>query len=99
MLKQTLRSLGIFLLIGGIIMSFAFGEIKEANQPRKMTWGYEAGGNFIQTGEGHIGGNTNNVEEAGMLSGFGIFVAVAGGIMTTASFFTENKIATDTSEE
>lgn len=84
--KTVLRLLGIFFIIGGIIICAVAGFAKEENEPQSISMGYVVNGEYNEVDNGYIGGDSEAQEEMGYLSGIGIITIIIGGVSLVASF-------------
>lgn len=68
--KTALRVLAIILIIGGILMMFIAGQIREENAPRRV----QINGEVV----GYLGGNQETDSEMNALTGIGVISAGIG---------------------
>lgn len=84
--KAAMRFLGVFLIIGGILIVAISFIAKEETKPQKVSYGAVIDGEYIEVGSGHIGGSelAKDDEDMGSLVGMGVVVVALGIVAVVA---------------
>lgn len=85
-MKKICCVAGIILILCGVVLYLIAGAAQEEMEPREVKTGYSYNGEYVWTGKGYIGGNTEGQKDMGFLKGIGIAIGICGATALGVSF-------------
>ena len=86
-MKVLIRFASILAILGGFLLCFLGGEMKQDSQPQKVEMGIVTNGEYTHIDTGYMGGNSQLEEDGEWTNNLGVLFLVCGAVGLVGSLF------------